>query len=342
MTSVKQNQLRYYGLDVLKAICAFLVVHIHLPFPGVIGLYFQPLCRIAVPVFFMITGFFFQNTLTKQTLHTQLKKIALLLFIAVIANILFYTFVYANGSIATAVSSLFSIQTFKNFILFNETASSGHLWYLAALLYVLCIAFILHKTNLLNRLSILIPLLLIIGLILGKYSILFTGRQFPTMYSRNAYFTGFPFFYAGYFTAHHLSKLKQQLSAPLLIIGIVFFSITSVLEEVFLTRYGIGGTGDIFVSTIFLSLFVFLFFALGNLSLLQKDTVLSTIGRQYSMWIYILHLMISIYCYQFFYGIGLGNVYAALSPIWVYAITLLLIFLVRVLITFLKKLLQTK
>lgn len=38
-------------VDILKALCAFLVVCIHAPFPGIVGDYFTALSRVAVPIF---------------------------------------------------------------------------------------------------------------------------------------------------------------------------------------------------------------------------------------------------------------------------------------------------
>ena len=55
----RAEQSRADNIDILKATCAFLIVCIHVPFPGVIGKYFTALTRIAVPVFFMITGYFY-------------------------------------------------------------------------------------------------------------------------------------------------------------------------------------------------------------------------------------------------------------------------------------------
>lgn len=46
--------MRADNIDILKAICAFLIICIHVPFPGTVGAYFTALTRIAVPVFFMI------------------------------------------------------------------------------------------------------------------------------------------------------------------------------------------------------------------------------------------------------------------------------------------------
>lgn len=48
---------RISSLYVLKAICAFLVVVCHIPFDWAMP-FLEPLRRIAVPVFFMITGYF--------------------------------------------------------------------------------------------------------------------------------------------------------------------------------------------------------------------------------------------------------------------------------------------
>lgn len=52
---------RNEGLDALKFICAFLVICIHEPFPGIFGEYVTALSRIAVPIFFMISGYFYSE-----------------------------------------------------------------------------------------------------------------------------------------------------------------------------------------------------------------------------------------------------------------------------------------
>ena len=51
-------QTRNTGIDILRFICAFLVVCIHAPFPGIIGGCVKAVSRIAVPIFFMSTGYF--------------------------------------------------------------------------------------------------------------------------------------------------------------------------------------------------------------------------------------------------------------------------------------------
>ena len=75
---------RNYGLDLLKAICAFMVVSIHSPFPGLLGDIFIPLARIAVPIFFMITGYYYSHTKEHKK---EKKQIIKLLKLCVSANI---------------------------------------------------------------------------------------------------------------------------------------------------------------------------------------------------------------------------------------------------------------
>jgi phosphoglucosamine mutase len=71
----------------LKTICAFLIVCIHAPFPGEFGAYFTTLTRVAVPIFFMITGYFYGDTVARHKEGRQIKKI---LYMVVEANILYF------------------------------------------------------------------------------------------------------------------------------------------------------------------------------------------------------------------------------------------------------------
>ena len=59
MNKIDKN--RNLGVDILKFLCAFLVVMIHAPIQGV-SQYTTPIARIAVPIFFMITGYYYSIT----------------------------------------------------------------------------------------------------------------------------------------------------------------------------------------------------------------------------------------------------------------------------------------
>ena len=50
--------MRNRTLDMVKAICAYAVVLLHVHFPGSAGIIANVLARFAVPVFFMVSGYF--------------------------------------------------------------------------------------------------------------------------------------------------------------------------------------------------------------------------------------------------------------------------------------------
>ena len=88
----RAEQSRADNIDILKATCAFLIVCIHVPFPGVIGEYFTALTRIAVPVFFMITGYFYFDVEEKNGETRQIKKIFKLVLEANVLYLLWDSF----------------------------------------------------------------------------------------------------------------------------------------------------------------------------------------------------------------------------------------------------------
>lgn len=66
---------RNYSIDILKALAALLVICIHTGYPSVIGDYVVALCRIAVPLFLLISGYYYQNVINKKEITDYYKKI---------------------------------------------------------------------------------------------------------------------------------------------------------------------------------------------------------------------------------------------------------------------------
>ncbi|MBQ1991839.1 MAG: acyltransferase family protein, partial [Clostridia bacterium] len=109
---------RNNGLDLLKTICAFMIICVHAPFPGLLGDIFTPLARIAVPVFFMITGYYYSLTKERKKEKKQIIKV-LKLFLS--ANVLYVFWslvkVVMNGDSITAfIGDVFSIKTILGFL----------------------------------------------------------------------------------------------------------------------------------------------------------------------------------------------------------------------------------
>ena len=105
---------RNHGLDFLKALCSFMVICIHTPFPGLMGNIITPLTRIAVPLFLMITGYYYSCMIERKNEKKQLLKI-LRLFIS--ANCLFFAWsllksFLSGDSVITNIGNMFSINLF--------------------------------------------------------------------------------------------------------------------------------------------------------------------------------------------------------------------------------------
>lgn len=116
---------RMDNIDILKAICAFLIVCIHVHFPGTIGAYFMTLTRISVPIFFMITGYFYSGIIKKQYQSKQLKKIFKLFIVANGIYILWEVLrAYIRSDIRTFIHT-FSPQKIIDFLIFNESPWGG-------------------------------------------------------------------------------------------------------------------------------------------------------------------------------------------------------------------------
>lgn len=193
------EEKRNNSIDNLKAICTFLIICIHVPFPGEIGAYFITLTRIAVPIFFMITGFFYLDIIFY---HKEVKQIKKILKLLIEANVIFLIWnilckVFCGKNIIHYLQSTITLKNIIKFVVFNESPLGVHLWYLGAVFYVLLIVFFLDKLKLRKILYILVPFLLIIDLVFGKYSLIIFHHEFPYILVRNFLCVGIPYFCIG-------------------------------------------------------------------------------------------------------------------------------------------------
>lgn len=281
---------RYGGLDSLKALCAFMVICIHVPFIFGPGKYYLDLTRFAVPCFFMISGFFYPRTIEKKGELKQIIRIARLCLIS-FALFLVWTrlFYHISGQDFTYVTDrLTSFNGLVKLLVFNNAFVAFHLWYVFAFLYVLIISLIACALKLKKLLFGVSPLLLLTGIVLGNYSGPVLGGYITIDLARNAYFFGLPFFCLGWFIAENRDKICSAMSKKLLIILIVVSTATQLLEHLLIEKAGFAVTGDIYLTTALCAASVFLFF----LMYVKGDGAMATIGRKYSTGIYLVHPVI--------------------------------------------------
>ena len=64
---------RYESLDCLKGVACLAVVFIHYNFPWDLGIIVRTLAKIGVPIFFLISGFFFLKD-GNLLIHSHIQK----------------------------------------------------------------------------------------------------------------------------------------------------------------------------------------------------------------------------------------------------------------------------
>lgn len=232
-----------------------------------------------------------------------------------------------NKSVLEYFLETFPLKSILKFILLNDSPFSGRLWYFGAILYTLIIVYFFNRFKKMKILYCMTPVLLLGDLILGKYSLLLLGREFPYIFVRNFLFVGIPYFCIGILISVYLPKIKTVLKRGTLFLVTAFFIALNLLERYILVTNGVNAVRDHYFSTTFLAVSVFILFALSFQNTLNVFwEMIATIGKKYSAGIYIIHTIV-IDCFNALISklhID-SSVFLVLRPLIVFFISLLLV-----------------
>ncbi len=218
------NNYKFNGIDVVKFICAVLVCILHIPpfngrelevdiFRYINFILQQYLCRIAVPFYFVTSGFLLYRKTGFENLNVDLIK-----------NYCF------------KILRLLGTWTFILFI-----GKSGQLWYLGALvLAVILLSFLIKKGVSLKKIFILSVFFFMIGLLGTSYygfieplknyfipKIIISGYEALFQTTRNGIFFGFIFVFMGALFAQKRIVMNSSTAVGGLVISlaVMFFEI---------------------------------------------------------------------------------------------------------------------
>ena len=192
-------------LDLVKFIASFFIVCIHFKFRGSLGEWVTVLARFAVPIFFLVSGYFSYRD-DRAALKRKLLRIVKLYLIAVA---LYFTYSLATkllaGQFADAkwfVSTYFRPRYTLPLLLFNESNTAYHLWFLGSLIYVYIIEWILTGKETSDRgrwiaMVLCLAVHLTLGIGLSILDITPPAFLLKNYVLRNFLFLGFPFFAMG-------------------------------------------------------------------------------------------------------------------------------------------------
>lgn len=312
MNSVQRN----HTIDSLKLLCAMLVVFIHCKYPYRANV--LPITEVAVPLFFALSGYFIFGAKRKWDRIGRIAKI--------------FAWSTAFYLLKTEVFQLLTthqpwMPTWKNIIdllLFNDVTFSLHLWYLPAYIYVLVMVFLIDMYNVWRWAFWSILPLLLIG-VLVRYNIADVCPE-DIQYFRNAYFNGLPYFLLGACvkTSPHLECKRWGNNGLQLLLA-------SVITGLFLARYYLTGKdlGMLALKEVNLMLLTYSIALLATLTIQTKDNIISTLGRNYSLYIYIFHVLIMQVCEAVAMRLPepIESIYMYLNPLVVFLFSIAFIYL---------------
>lgn len=265
------------GLQALKLLCALLVVIIHTEACQDSSLF--GLTRVAVPIFFMVTGFFLvdpRGLLQSDRLKRTVVKLA---WITLWAQLLYMAF-YAVTSLAEGQVpyKLWNPFEWLKAVAFGANFG-GHLWYLNSCLQALIIIWIAVSCGFERMLVWFIPVGLAMAILLGSYAPAIGVGKLHLMVYRGPVSAALPWIMAGV-VLRRLGRMPRR--STLLVLAAVFA--VGVWVEF---NHIIPVRRDMLVAVVPLSVVLFMLFV-G----LNPQAMLVVAGRNYATGIYIMHIAV--------------------------------------------------
>lgn len=316
--------MRNKSLDAAKAIAAFLVVFIHISFPGMTGRIIKTLARSAVPFFFMVSGFFCYYG-EKSAAGKIPGKIIHILKITVFSLLFYFLWgcmvqVMKGQSVLKWAGKIFCAESMRDFFLYNFTSSiKPHLWFLPALIYCYFLDYLIEKFHMRKAAFILLPVLTCILVWRGQISRFF-GIFYPVRGYRNFLFTGMTFYLLGKFIHMWKEKGTGKPSPILLVTAGAAGAGISIGECIFL------GDREIYIGTVFFTVSVFLYCIFYGQSVHVPECLFKA-GRKLTLPLYLFHPAVidAVRILAGAWKVKNNPVYLWTSPILVCIITVLLI-----------------
>jgi surface polysaccharide O-acyltransferase-like enzyme len=268
---------RKNGIDLFRLIGAFFVMCLHSNYGSLNQEYIDTirlLSRWAVPFFFISSGFFLSNKIENGNLDFKgiQKNVSTLISILIVSSIIYLPIDVLQGDIPNSIATILAGSFF-------------HLWFIGALLvgYIfIWYLFYIKKSEALPFISICIVL---VALAADSYDQLF-NRSID--FSLPLFLLSIPFMHIGII----LSKKENNLVSNKLLIGLVLIGLTIqfIEAELFLRLFDYKKNSHQFlVGTIVVAISLFVF----SSQITLQDNRFSKWGREYSLFIYLYHPLIS-------------------------------------------------
>lgn len=279
-----QYRLTNVKLNLLKGFACFSVVFIHITFPGLFGQVVFYASAYAVPIFFMISGYYAFGQ-DEAVLKRRLKKI---IKIFLYAYALFFLFSLAvslkNHELMLWLNQNFNWKTPIKYICFCTIDFAIPLWYLIALIEVYVFWIFVVKRNQEAAYVRFLPVLFAVQIIWTSYC---ETMELDWFWKINFITRALPWFLLGYYLNMDQSRKLRDIDSYKLVLISIAGCIIAVIPLVFRLQVKFNSAG-------------YIPYAFGLFSLCLKNSDKSIfkpmefIGDKLSLYIYIYHVLIAI------------------------------------------------
>lgn len=301
----EENNFLYF----LEGMACIGVVFLHCMFPSWMGVLVCGLVRFAVPLFFMVSGYYMCYTSKNdrqlvERMQNKICHIGSALFVSIIFYLFWTMFWELRKQGSSYVLDWFRTflkpqQLFSMLVLNDFTVIGGHQWFLAALLYCYCIFLVIahlgYLQHLLELLGCKIFILLLSihvwsRILLALWSVNDILGIPVYLWFRNWLFMALPFLIAGYLIRQNQDVLLQMFSAKKMCLLFLVGILLTTVENLFVYQKT-GDDRELYFGT-FLMVFSMFLYALRNPGQVGISWI-GNIGRRYLLFIYIAHLAVA-------------------------------------------------
>ena len=263
-------------INFVKGICCIAVILSHCSFPNKVGNLMTYPLKIAVPFFFVISGYFSYQKDNRKLFHKAIHILKLLLVAEAIYIAYFWFFDKAQ-----LASNFGGMRQILKIGLVGTVSTNNALWFLYALFWSYVSLMVINQLRLYEIFHPLSVVVLVLHVLIRSF--VKTCEWYDDIYFRNFLWFGLPFVLLGSFIKKDEKKLMEFFSHKRCIAGAIFGEILMVVE------YWLYESQDYYIGTVITTFFVFLF-AIKNPKVYMSRTV-EWIGDRLSMYVYILHML---------------------------------------------------
>lgn len=274
-------------IDILRCVLSILVIAIHTLNINTNAKYIIIIGRIAVPIFFILSGYFIFEKKAEQIKY-QIKKLVLIIIIANIIYAIWAIIVNYQGLRNLFWQETLNIKNIIRFLILNQSIYRGHLWYLGALLY--ChILYYLQIKYFPKLKKFKLPLIISLLIILVTLCEFLQIKQY--LYYRNFIFMGLPYYLIGVWIREHQKEDKHNATKYVIIT--ISCIILNFVEVYVLYKTTTTYLLEHYIMTIAISIGIVLTTSYQTSKYnYKRRNIIAKIGKKCSLSIYIFHVMI--------------------------------------------------